>query len=207
MTRAAVVALAFVVWFGLLAIVWCRWKLRYLLLGMTVLAAGFLALPTRSGSTDLRLREAYLSALLRYNGVRYIWGGENRRGIDCSGLIRQGLIDAMFVSGIRTFNAGLVREAMGLWWNDCSARALGEQHRGLTVPISETPSVNALDHSTILPGDLAVTKSGIHIMAYLGENRWIEADPEAGEVIVLTAPSTHGWFDSPMKIVRWSVLR
>jgi hypothetical protein len=43
-------------------------------------------------------------------------------------------------------------------------------------------------------------------MAYLGDLQWIEADPEAGKVIILAAPSQNSWFDSPMRIVRWKVL-
>jgi len=64
-----------------------------------------------------------------------------------------------------------------------------------------------LDHTRLLPGDLAVTTNGIHIMAYLGGNRWIEADPVAARVISAKAPSDEiGWFDTPMRIVRWSLL-
>jgi cell wall-associated NlpC family hydrolase len=140
--------------------------------------------------------------------VTYYWGGESGHGIDCSGLIRRGLIDALFWRGLRTCDAALVRGALDLWWHDCSASNLGEQQGGITAAVLETPSINALDHARISPGDLAVTKNGIHIMAYLGANRWIEADPLAGRVLTVTAPSQeNGWFDTPMRIVRWSLLQ
>jgi hypothetical protein len=65
------------------------------------------------------------------------------------------------------------------------------------------PPENAL----ILPGDMAVTKGGIHVMAYLGNNQWIGADPGAMKVTVFTTPNpTSGWFSCPMNIVRWSML-
>ena len=78
----------------------------------------------------------------------------------------------------------------------------------MTVHALDTPSINRLDHSRILPGDLAVTASGVHIMAYLGSNTWIEADPGAGRVITVLAPcETNAWFLEPMKVMRWSILR
>jgi hypothetical protein len=121
--------------------------------------------------------------------------------------MRRGLIDAAFLHGIRTFDGGLVRYSIWLWWHDCSARDLGQGH-GLTRPLFNTPSINALDDSRILPGDLAVTDNGVHVMAYLGGSRWIEADPGVGKVIVVSAPSPdNGWFRTPMKIVRWNVLK
>jgi hypothetical protein len=207
-TRIASLALASSVWFGLIALVWQQHLLRFALLGLTLLSGAFLAVPSQGQPSAESLRSDYLVALRRYEGVRYYWGGETSRGIDCSGLIRRGLIDALLQRGIRTLDAGLVRHAIRLWWRDCTASALGEQHRGLTVPVLVTPSINALDHSTILPGDLAVTKSGIHILAYLGDQQWIEADPMVGRVITVTAPSAdNSWFDGPMNIVRWSVLK
>jgi cell wall-associated NlpC family hydrolase len=173
-----------------------------------MLGAGFLALPSRAQPSTEFLRRDYLAGLQRYEGVTYYWGGETSRGIDCSGLIRRGLIDALLRRGVRTLDPGLVRRAISLWWHDCTASALGDQHRGLTLRVLDTPSVNALDHSKVLPGDLAVTRNGIHIMAYLGNNRWIEADPGAGRVITVTAPSAdNSWFETPMNIVRWSILQ
>jgi len=207
-TRLASLGLGLALWVGLIALTW-RWHLvRFVLLGITFLIAGFFLLPAHGRPSVETLRTDYLTGLRRYEGVRYYWGGETARGIDCSGLVRRGLIDALFWRGIRTFHPGVVREAFSLWWHDCSASALGLQHRGLTVHLLETPSINALDHSKILPGDLAVTKNGIHIMAYLGSSHWIEADPSEGRVITVAAPSVgNSWFQSPMNIVRWTVLQ
>jgi len=207
-TRLAILILTLVIWFGLVALVWKRRLLRFLLLGTTVLSIAFLVLPSRRVPPAEVLRGDYIAGLQRYNGVAYYWGGESTIGIDCSGLIRRGLIDALFRRGVRTGDAGLVRRAISLWWHDCSAKALGDQYRGLTVRLLDTPSLNALDHAQILPGDLGVTSNGVHIMAYIGNHRWIEADPGAGRVIIVMAPSKDNpWFHGPMNIVRWSILQ
>src|SRR5580658_7227415 len=34
------------------------------------------------------LRIAYVDRLRAYVGVKYVWGGENMLGVDCSGLVR-----------------------------------------------------------------------------------------------------------------------
>lgn len=207
LTRASGLALFCFVWFGFIGLYWQRRILRLSLLGVTLLSAGFMALPARSLPSADSLRSDYVAGLRRYDGTTYFWGGESPKGIDCSGLIRRGLIDSMFCRGVRTFDPGLVRRALSLWWHDCTASTLGEAHDGITVHLFDTPSVNQLDHSKILPGDLAVTSSGVHIMAYLGSNTWIEADPGVGRVISVPVPAKDNlWFDTSMKIVRWSVL-
>ena len=71
----------------------------------------------------------------------------------------------------------------------------------------DAPSINELDHTKVLPGDLAVTSNGVHIMAYLGEQEWIEADPGVGRVIVARVPVAENyWFETRMRVMRWSVL-
>jgi hypothetical protein len=208
LTRAIGLALMFVIWSGLIALTWRRRALRFALLAITVSIAGFLVLPRRTHPDSALLRGDYVAALRRYEGVRYIWGGESRRGIDCSGLVRRGIIDSLACRGLRSFDPGCIRDALSLWWNDCTASALGELHRSLTVHVLDTPSINGLDHSQILPGDMAVTSSGIHIMAFVGDNSWIEADPEKGRVITISAPAEENpWFLTPMNIVRWSILQ
>jgi len=195
--------IAFFAGWGLLtAIGWRRKWLRALLLAIPTLIALFLILPPRTDRKPEPLRQDFVAGLRHYEGVRYFWGGEGFTGIDCSGLI-----DSLFVRGIRTLDAGLVRSAIWLWWHDCSASDLGDEHNHLTVPILDTPSINALDHSRLKPGDLAVTKGGEHVMAYLGDSLWIEADPLAHGVITVRAPSQkNAWFHGPMRIVRWSIL-
>ena len=205
LTRAGGLLAIFIIWRGVLALAWPHLRLRFAMLGLTGLCAVFLLLPARNvPAADLR--DDYTAALRRCDGVRYYWGGENSRGIDCSGLVRRGLIDALFLRGLRTADGGLVRRALFIWWNDTSADALGSGHAGLTVPLFETPSVNALDHSRIQPGDLAVTTNGVHIMVFLGGNQWIEADPGAGRVIIVSVPADNPWFKAAMRLVRWGVL-
>lgn len=205
LTRLAGVILFFIVWFGLIALNWRRRAVRFVLLGLAGLGAVFMMLPARQKADATALRSSYIAGLRRYESVTYYWGGESPKGIDCSGLIRRGLVDSLFLHGIRTSDAGLVRQAIWLWWHDTTARDLGEGH-GFTSRLFSTPSINALDQSKLLPGDLAVTSSGVHILAYLGDHLWIEADPEAGRVIIVPVPSKDNlWFNVPMNIVRWSI--
>jgi hypothetical protein len=41
------------------------------------------------------------------------------------------------------------------------------------------------DAQNLRPGDLAVTTSGSHVLAYLDDNRWIEADPDIMRVHIV----------------------
>lgn len=206
-TRFAQLFLGLALWGGLLMLLWRRRPVRWVFVAISGAVAMFLAWPGREEPSPEPLQSAYVEALRRYDGVIYAWGGEGSTGIDCSGLVRRALLDACWHRGWKTGNPALVREAISIWWNDTTARALGQCPAGLTVSVGEATSLNALDHSIVRPGDLAVTKSGVHVLAHLGEKEWIQADPGALRVLRATAPDKEEmYYQVPVRLVRWSLL-
>ena len=167
---------------------------------------GFLASPGRNAAPQ-QLRNAYLQSQRSYEGTFYILGGEKKTGVDCSRLVRAGLIRASIEQGLLTLNPKPVRFGLSLWWHDCSAKALGVEYRGFTRQIIQSPGINLLENSEIEPGDIAVTTSGVHVLAYLGGNEWIEADPDLKKVVIIKVPSKgNPWFYEPVRILRWNEL-
>jgi hypothetical protein len=111
--RLAMVVGLVMVWFGVPLLfrkprfVTAIWAVVTALLGTLFLGPG------RTDNPQA-LRQEYVRALQRYVGVRYVWGGENSRGVDCSGLVRIGLIDADINRGVMTLNPMLIREGCSL---------------------------------------------------------------------------------------------
>ena len=104
-------------------------------------------------------------------------------------------------------NPSFTRFALSLWWHDASAKALGQEYRQLTKHLLAATNLNELDYSKVNPGDIAVTVSGVHVMAYLGNRQWIEADPDIGKVVIVHVPErTNPWFQETFKILRWREL-
>ncbi len=161
-----------------------------------------LCLPGRPADPE-RLAADYARGLRAFRGVRYVWGGEGWLGIDCSGLVRKGLVWGQLYHGVRTLNGRPIRDAIGLWWHDSSAMALRDGYRGWTSELFRGETTAQVDTSKLKTGDLAVTADGIHIMAYLGNGRWIEADPAAHQVVEIAPPMESEWFKAPMVFVRW----
>lgn len=193
-------------WAGCLCFGWRRRITRSVLLSCSLIVTGFLICPGRNSATE-RLRTAYVASLRSFEGTRYIWGGENQFGIDCSGLVRAGLIKASWQQGLETLNPRLVRYSLSLWWHDSTAKAMGEEYREQTKHVLKAASINSLDQNKVLPGDIAVTASGVHVLACLGNGEWIEADPIPGKVIVVKIPAVKNpWFEEPVNIMRWTLL-
>ncbi len=201
--RLAKLVLAVLIYSGLIYLSWHRYLSRLVVISLGVILSLFLLMPGKAFDI-VSLQNSYTSQLQKYENTYYIWGGENRVGIDCSGLVRQGLIQANFRQGIRTLNPGLVRQGFDIWWHDSSAEALRDEYRDYTKKILLSESINQLDYAQIQPGDMAVTQDGLHILAYLGQKYWIEADPLYKKVLKITIPERNNpWFNTPVYLLRW----
>ena len=204
-TRVLTVIGIVLVWSGALVICKRRRLIQILLVLIGVAVFSLFLIPGRSTDANA-LRADYCHGLQLYTGDRYVWGGEGCLGIDCSGLARKGLVWGQLINGARSMNGGPLRNAIALWWHDCSAKELLGGFRGWTRVLFSSSSIDEADHSKLQPGDLAVTTDGVHVLAYLGKTTWIEADPIFGKVIRLSVPSDNPWFNRPVVFIRWSWL-
>ncbi|MFN7139957.1 MAG: NlpC/P60 family protein [Limisphaerales bacterium] len=208
-TRAAQVVLLVIMCAGGLFLWWRRQWVRWTILSLMVLCTAVVVWPARTMSHE-KLRQRYVRELQGFVGVRYVWGGETGLGIDCSGLVRRAWIKTLFKEAVLTANPGLIRKAAAVWWYDSSARALAAEYRGETIRLFEAERITELDPMNLLPGDLAVTSDGVHALAYLGGNQWIEADPSERKVITISALQddnlVNGWLKVPVTILRWRLI-
>jgi len=157
---------------------------------------------------DFMLRSVYLRQLRSFVGVKFQWGGESYEGIDCSGLARVALWQAMLKEGVKEVNPRLLGSTLWkFWWRDVGAKDIGEGKYHYTRVIGYAPKLAGYDTSKLKTGDMAVA-SASHIMVYDGRGKWIEANPQDGKVVInKAAPSSkREWFNTPVTLVRWWIL-
>jgi hypothetical protein len=209
LNRACTLAVVALIFAGSIFVVWRFRFFRWILLAIYAALTAFLILPSKPPEDRSELRASYCRALTSYTGCPYVWGGVGYFGIDCSGLVQKSLEDALVTNGLSTLNPFLIRESAWLYWNRTTAKVLGQGNIGRTYSVTTCPNLNSLDYSGLVPGDLAVTATGEHVMAYLGNKTWIAADDTEEKVTKFTIPVVGGndhYFEVPMKIVRWKVL-
>jgi len=203
--RLALLGCAAGAWIGVTILIWNRKALKRLALALPMLAAIPFMLPGDEMNAD-ELRHDYVRRMALLEGTTYVWGGESPHGIDCSGLPRRALRDALLAYGVKHLNGRAFRTYAEHWWYDASAKALGEGFRSFTVPVGTAGTIRDMNHETLMPGDLAVTSFGVHVLAYAGEGLWIQADPNIGSVAILHGSANNGWFSAPVTVHRWSIL-
>jgi NlpC/P60 family len=204
--RAGMLTLCCLAWAGLVAVTFQHRVLRIILIVATTLSVLFFV-TNRSGTPDAdALRRRFVERLEDYDGVRYLYGGENHRGVDCSGLVRAAMIRALADRGLASLDSAMLRSAFTLWWHDTNAIQLGKGANGLTLPIGDGSPMPMRAAQNLRPGDLAVTTSGSHVLAYLGDQRWIEADPDVARVQIVDL-RTSRIADQEVLLVTWLWLR
>jgi hypothetical protein len=184
------------------AILWRFRFWRWVPMAFAVCGVALMILPGRAVDRNA-LRNRYVQSLLHYEGTRYVWGGENRLGVDCSGLLRAALVDACWVEGIERGNPTLLRRAAWLWWHDESAAQMAADYLQVTERVGDAAPLKARPNEELAAGDFAVTADGSHVLAYAGEGRWIEADPYQMKVLVMEPGSTSPWWDVKVVPGRW----
>ncbi len=154
------------------------------------------------------LREVYRKRLTAFVDTPFVWGGETNLGIDCSGLARSALWQAMAREGIKEVNARLLGpDLWKFWWRDMGAKDIEDGKFGYTKVLGHTRQLAGYDTSKLKIGDMAVA-SKAHVLVYYGDGEWIEANPGDRKVVVNKAPakSKRGYFNCPVTLVRWRIL-
>ena len=184
-----------------------RWKTaRWVAAILPLLAITPFLLPARPLDTAA-VRMGYVERLRAMEGTYYVWGGEGAWGVDCSGLPRRTLRRTLFWEGLCTLNGSGPCAWLEHWWHDASAKALMEGYRGYMVPLGITGTIKTVSTESLLPGDVAITHDGVHVICYLGDDEWIQADPSPmGVVITHARTGSNGWFGTQIAMFRWSVL-
>jgi len=200
------ISLCCLAWAGLMALAYRHKVLRIGLIAATA-ATGLLLVINNSRIPDSDgLRRTFVERLEDYDGVRYVYGGENHRGVDCSGLVRAAMVRTLVEHGVTSLDSEMLRSAFTLWWHDTNAIQLGKGANGLTLPIGDGSPMPMRAAQNVRPGDLAVTTSGSHVLAYLGNQRWIEADPDVAHVQIVDL-NTSPIAGQEVLLVAWRWLR
>lgn len=153
-------------------------------------------------------RANYVKDLSSFVGTRYVFGGETHTGVDCSGLARAAFWQSMLKEGIREFNPDLLGRSFWMfWWRDLSAQEIAAGKYGYTIYVGSADKLAGYDNSRLHSGDLAIAQNS-HVLIYMGDGKWIEANPDEGKVVIHknVANSNRPYFNTRVIFRRWWLL-
>jgi hypothetical protein len=181
-----------------------RWMIFPALLAL-ILGTVLIFLGTRAPDAAT-LRDAYMRELRGFENALYVKGGETRNGVDASGLARAALWQAMMRQGFESLNLRLLGpDLWKFWWRDLTTGELLNQKYGYTIIIDHAKNLVEYDSSNLKEGDLAITDP-YHTLIYAGNGNWIDANPEAGKVLIGNASTKGNWAKLPVTLLRWKML-
>lgn len=171
-----------------------------------VILAGVLIFLGNKKPDPEHLREAYLRQLRAFEKAPYRKGGESSNGVDASGLARTALWQAMMKQGVQQVNLRLLGpDLWKFWWQDLTTGDLLSQKFGYTVKLGNAENLAGYDSRNLKEGDLAITDP-YHVLIFCGNGMWIDANPDAGKVLIENASSKGNWSRMPVTFLRWKVL-
>ena len=206
LTRTASALSLVGIYISLLLVSWRIIWVRAGLIAIMMFFAVFLILPI--GEVEGQISgESYSTELKKYENTNYVWGGENFIGIDCSGLIRRPLIDLTLRESVKRINPSMLRYGLSLWYNDASARYMATGYDNRIEKLYENLTINDLKNKIVNLGDIAITVNGVHVLAYIGNNEWIQSDPTDMKVTINKSSANSPWFNQPVNIYRFRCIR
>ena len=172
-----------------------------------VMVSVWYVLDNKPFDTDM-LRVSYRTRLNDFVGVKYVMGGESSVGIDCSGLARTALWQSMIRQGLKEVNPKLLGPMLwNFWWRDLSVQDILNGKYGYTEKIGQASKLAGYNNKKLKIGDMAVVGSTSQVLIYMGEDKWIEANPDDKKVVInkADAHSKRPYFNMNTILIRWRV--
>jgi hypothetical protein len=107
------VILSLFLWLGIGVLFWNHKIVKFTFIIISFIISLIAILPGHPVNS-ITLREHYVQGLEFFMGTKYVWGGKSKLGIDCSGLVKEGMVIADLKYGLISLNPQLIREGLSI---------------------------------------------------------------------------------------------